>query len=304
MLLALVLLGCGTEAPGPRTVVAKVNGQAITREEFKKALARRETSLDEELLGKPGVREALARQVLEELMTRRLLLQEAARQGTAASAAEVERRVAELSEGYGPREYEAMLKEIGLSSASFRAMVADDLAIERLQDKALGETGEPEAEEVEAFYREHVQELHRPVRARALHIMVASAEEASRLREEILDGADFAQVAKEHSLGPEAARNGSLGWRSPGEMPEAFDDAIFALKPGQVSPVVSSPYGYHLFKLIEVRESGVPSLEEARPAIVAALKAKERDKRYRRWLENLRAGAEVVVSPSFKEALR
>jgi parvulin-like peptidyl-prolyl isomerase len=303
-LIALTFLGCGSEATSSRDAVARVNGQAISRGELQKALAPREASLDEELLAKPGVKEALARQVLDELITRRLLMQEAARRGVFVSGEAIEGRIAGLSEGYSPQEFEAMLKERGLSLDSFRAGLAEDLAIEALLEEALGEAEEPDPQVLEAYYREHVQELHLPLRARALHIMVASAEEADRLRQEILNGADFAEMAGRHSLGPEAGKEGELGWRSPGEMPEAFDEAIFSLKPGQISPVVSSPYGYHLFKLLEVKESGVLSLEEARAGIAAGLKAQDRDVRYRQWLETLRAKADVVMTLSREEAGR
>lgn len=292
---ALILVGCDGETPGTKAVVATVNGQAIAESDFQEAFARRKSALDSNLLAKPGVKEALQRRVLDELIARRLLLQEAVRREVSPSQEAVEQRLAELSQGYAPSDYEAMLKEQGLSPDVFRAKVAEDLTMELLMEKVLGETEPPKTEEVEAYYREHVSQMHRPVRARALHLVVAKAEEAGRLREDILKGADFAELARRHSLGPEAAKNGELGWRSPGEMPEAFDEAIFALKPGEVSPVVSSPYGFHLFKLLEVKESGVPSLEEARPAIVVQLKAGAREAKQRMWLEELQAKANIVV---------
>lgn len=303
-LAALALLGCGSQGSGSGAVAASVNGQAITEGEFQQALARRKAALGEKPPVAPGAESALEHRVLEELIVRRLLLQEAARRGVSASADEVERRIQELSGSYDPDEYQAILREQGLTPDSFRAMVAEDLTMELLMEQAAGQIEAPGQEEVEAYFREHAEGLRRPFRARALHLVVASAEDAARLREAILKGEDFAEVARRHSLGPEADQNGDLGWRSPGELPEAFDDAIFSLKAGEVSPVVASPFGYHLFKLLEVKESGTPSLDEARPYIVAQLKEEAREARQQRWLEELRAKAEVVVSRKVQEESR
>lgn len=302
--LALLVAGCDFGGSGPHSAVATVNGEAITREQFEEALALRRDALDQGLQSEPAVREALESRVLEEMITRRLLLQEAARQGVSPAPDAVGKRLAELFQGYGPDEFNALISERGISPDAFRARVAEDLTMELLVEKAVKRPEAPPADKVEAYYREHLEELHRPVRARALHLMVATAEEAKKLRAEVMKGADFSELARQHSLGPEAAQNGDLGWVSPGQMPEAFDEAIFSLKPKEVSQVVSSPYGYHLFKLLEVKGAGRLSLEEARPAIVARLEAEAREDSYRQWLEELRAQARVVVKEPLKETKR
>lgn len=302
--LTLLVAGCDFGAPGPHSPVATVNGEAITREQFEEALALRRDALDQGLQSEPAVREALESRVLEEMITRRLLLQEAARQGVSPTPDAVGKRLAELFQGYGPDEFNALISERGVSPDAFRARVAEDLTMELLIEKALKVPEAPPADKVEAYYREHLEELHRPVRARALHLMVATAEEAEKLRAVVMKGADFSEMARRHSLGPEAAQDGDLGWVSPGQMPEAFDEAIFSLKPKEVSQVVKSPYGYHLFKLLEVKRAGRLSLEEARPAIVARLEAETREENYKQWLEELRTRARVVVNKPLREAKR
>ncbi|MFQ6672279.1 MAG: peptidyl-prolyl cis-trans isomerase, partial [Candidatus Tectimicrobiota bacterium] len=289
------LVGCDSSSFRGRAVVAAVNGEVITAEALERALALRRDNLAQELAERPEVLRAVEEGVLEELITRRLLLQEAARRGVSISREAVERRLTTLSEGYTLADYEAMLTERGLSLESFRARLSEDLTIERLLDEVLGTAEPPRPEVVEAYYRDHQGDLRRPVRVRTLHLVVSTAEEAWDLREAILAGRDFAETARRHSLGPEAVRDGELGWVSPGQMPEAFDEVIFGLKPGEVSPVVASPYGYHLFKLVEVESEGLPTLEEARPAIVARLGAEARQARYRQWVADLRLRADVVV---------
>ena len=294
----LALAGCDSGSLGSRGAVATVGGQEITAEAFEEALTLRRANLAPELLARPEVQRALEERVLEDLITRHLLLQEAARRGISSSQEAVERRLNVLAEGYSSAEYEAMLAERGHSLQPFRASLAEDLAIERLLKEVVGRPESTKAGVVEAYYMSHKGELHRPVRARTLHLVVSSADEAQSVREAILAGGDFAETARRRSLGPEAVRNGELGWVSPGHMPEAFDEAIFSLKPGGVSPVVASPYGYHLFKLVEMVPASVPTLEEARPEIVALLEGEAREARYRQWVAELRARTTVIVHPT------
>ncbi len=296
--LILALAGCDSGAFGPRGAVATVGGQEITAEAFEEALILRRANLAPELLARPEVQRALEERVLEDLITRNLLLQEAARRGISSSQEAVERRLKVLTEGYSSAEYEAMLAERGYSLQSFRESLAEDLAIERLLEEVFGSPEPTKPGVVEAYYMSHKGELNRPVRARTLHLVVSTADEARSVREAILAGGDFAETARRSSLGPEAVRNGELGWVSPGQMPEAFDEAIFSLKPGGVSPVVASPYGYHLFKLVEMVPASVPTLEEARPEIVALLEGEAREARYRQWAAELRAQTSVIVHPT------
>jgi len=296
--LVLALAGCDSGSVEPRGAVATVSGQEITAEAFEEALTLRRANLAPELLARPEVQWALEERVLEDLITRHLLLQEAARRGISSSQEAVERRLKVLAEGYSSAEYEAMLAERGHSLQSFRASLAEDLAIERLLEEVVGRPEPPKPGVVKTYYMSHKGELHRPVRARTLHLVVSTADEAKSVREAILAGGDFAETARRRSLGPEAVRNGELGWVSPGQMPEAFDEAIFSLQPGEVSPVVASPYGYHLFKLVEMVPAGVPSLEEARSEIVALLGGEAHEARYRQWVAELRARTTVIVHPT------
>jgi len=101
------------------------------------------------------------------------------------------------------------------------------------------------------------QELH------ASHILVKTEEEAKAVKAELDGGADFATIAKEKSIDPGAANGGDLGFFSKGMMVGPFEDAAFALTVGQVSEPVQSQFGWHVIKLLETRESTVPTFEEA-----------------------------------------
>jgi peptidyl-prolyl cis-trans isomerase D len=90
---------------------------------------------------------------------------------------------------------------------------------------------------------------------------------------EARSGRDFAAAAKKYSEDPSAAQGGELGWISPGQLLPALDQAVFALKKGEMSGILESPLGYHIFKAEDVKQEKTTALKEATPEIVRAVKA-------------------------------
>lgn len=105
----------------------------------------------------------------------------------------------------------------------------------------------------------------------AAHILVKTEEEAKTLKSEIDAGADFAEMAKEHSSDGAAAGGGDLGWFSDGMMVKPFQDAVVALEVGAVSAPVQTQFGWHLVKLIETRIKSAPTLDDMREDLAAEI---------------------------------
>lgn len=137
---------------------------------------------------------------------------------------------------------------------------------------------------------------------RVRHILIKTGElvppnEAQRrieqLRERIVDGANFAETARAHSEDVGSAANGgNLGWMNPGQTVPEFEKAMNALKPGELSAPVKSPFGVHLIQVQERRERDVSQEREAATAR-QQLHARKADERYEQWLRQLRDEAFV-----------
>lgn len=120
---------------------------------------------------------------------------------------------------------------------------------------------------------------------------VVSEAEARRklenIRERIVNGVDFAEQARLNSQDGSAAKGGDLGWLSPGDTVPEFERAMDALKIGELSPVVQSPFGMHLIQVQERRERDV-SVERQRNSARQALRERKLDEAYQDWLRQLR----------------
>ncbi|MEL6582983.1 MAG: peptidylprolyl isomerase [Pseudomonadota bacterium] len=106
----------------------------------------------------------------------------------------------------------------------------------------------------------------------ASHILVESEELAADLITQLVDGADFATLAQEHSIGPSGPRGGALGWFGPGQMVPTFDEAVQALEVGEVSAPVETQFGWHVVILNDTRMSQLPTLDSMREDLTAQLR--------------------------------
>ncbi|TBX20494.1 peptidylprolyl isomerase [Nioella sediminis] len=145
------------------------------------------------------------------------------------------------------------------------------------------------AEELQAAYDAEFGEMEAVTEYNASHILVETQEEALALVEELEGGADFAELAREHSTGPSGPNGGQLGWFTAGMMVPSFEEAVFALEVGEVSPPVETRFGWHVVILNDSRDQAAPALEEVREQLEEGL----RQARVDAHIESLTAAAEI-----------
>ena len=122
---------------------------------------------------------------------------------------------------------------------------------------------------IQAAYKARFSEAEPTTEYNASHILVETEAEALELRKQLDDGADFAALAKKESTGPSGANGGSLGWFGPGMMVKPFEDAVLAMKAGDISEPVKTQFGWHILILNESRLQDTPSLESIRAELEA-----------------------------------
>lgn len=128
----------------------------------------------------------------------------------------------------------------------------------------------------------------------ASHILVETEEEAQAIKEELDNGADFAEMAREKSTGPSGPGGGSLGWFGAGMMVPTFEAAVIEMEPGAVSAPVQTQFGWHVIKLNETRKTKTPELEEVREELELQI----RQTLVQTTIEEITAAAEVDRSAS------
>jgi peptidyl-prolyl cis-trans isomerase C len=126
--------------------------------------------------------------------------------------------------------------------------------------------------------------------------VVANREEAQQLRDRLRrDPSKFAEVARKSSIGPEGKNGGDLGYIGRGSgYPEVFD-TCFGLPLNVLSEVTPSPYGFHLFKVVDRKPAQKRTFEQARGAISEKLLREKRSKAQQDYLDALRKRAQIQI---------
>lgn len=131
--------------------------------------------------------------------------------------------------------------------------------------------GMTEADVQAAYDAKYATDFSGPMEFNASHILVDTIEEATKIREQLLGGADFAETAKTMSTGPSGPSGGSLGWFGPGAMVPAFEQAVTTMKPGEISEPTKTNFGWHIIKLNDARAQAAPTLDAVRDDLVNEL---------------------------------
>ena len=150
-------------------------------------------------------------------------------------------------------------------------------------------------EEITEYYEENKEEFIKDEEYHLRHILVETQEEAEAVLEKISGGADFAELAKERSLCPSREQGGDLGFIARGRTVKPFEDAAFALKPGEISEVVKTQFGYHIIKLEEISLERQKTLEESKREIEFILLPEKQQQAFTRWLSSLKDEANVQI---------
>ena len=138
---------------------------------------------------------------------------------------------------------------------------------------------------------------------RARHILIKTSELVSeneakerlvKLKERLDNNADFAELARLQSEDASAARGGDLSWLSPGDTVPEFEKAMDALKPGEISQPVRSPFGWHLIQVLERRNQDM-SQQQQRLRARQALRDQKSDEAFQEWVRQLRDKAFVEI---------
>ena len=159
-------------------------------------------------------------------------------------------------------------KSVALAMENQRRSLMANLAIDAILATAVTD------EKLQAEYDAAYGNVEAGQEYNAAHILVETEEKAKELVAEARGGADFAELAKEHSTGPSGPNGGSLGWFGAGMMVPPFEAATFALEVGAISDPVQTQFGWHVIKLNETRAIEAPSLEEVRGELEATVQQK------------------------------
>lgn len=316
--------------------IATVNGHLILAKTYEMYLKNGREALGFDEKSDEGRRQLdrLREGIVSELIDRSLIRDEIERGGLtipAESLSSAERKT--IAEMGGEQQYDSYLLAHGFNRDEYREIIKSELYGELLR-KELNKALSVSDEEVRSYYVEHQKdaEFQQPERVTAAHILVAARpaliaqrlqnekklsgdalaaavrEEMERLRQRAQElrrkaarGADFAALARETSDDAGTRdRGGDLGAFTRQSHAQAFDDAAFSMKVGQISDVVQTDFGFHIIKKTKHEPARTKTLAEAAPEIRGLLQHKLEAQKLTEWLNEARTKARVYIEEPYR----
>jgi len=256
-------------------VIAIVNDEALTQYDINEQKRVVLGQMKSSNLTPPSP-EVLEKQLLERLITERVLLQYAKETGIRIDDTTVERALARIAEDnkLSNDEFKKAVEREGIPFAKYRADIRNEITVQRLREREVEGRVNVSDAEVDYLLATLESQAGGEVEYRLAHILVLVPEQAStdqidvRQRRaetalaQVRSGTDFSQVAAGFSDAQDALQGGNLGWRAPARLPTVFADSVRKMKPGDVSPVLRSASGFHIVKLLEIRSRNSPTVIE------------------------------------------
>jgi len=306
-LLWIALPALASEKKALEGKVAVVNGVVINQEDFdremggvqQRLLASGRSLSDSQLL-------ELRKNVLENLINLELLYQGAKKSGVKVGDAVIKDHLKTLKKRFGSKkEFKKALENMNLSEAALRVQTKKTLTVKQFVDKQVVQDIAVSDKELRAYYDSHPESFRQPEQVKASHILIKAGPQAKesekalarkKLKEaqqRLGKGEDFAVLAKEVSEGPSSARGGDLGYFGRGQMVKPFEETAFALKPGEVSDIVETNFGYHLIKCTDKKPKTTIAYEDVKDKLHQYLKQQEMREKVGLYVEELKRKAKV-----------
>jgi peptidyl-prolyl cis-trans isomerase SurA len=286
-------------------IIAVVNNDAITLAELQESIVTYRNENPTSRSAGPSDEE-LRRDFLNRLIESRLQLQEADREKVVVEETELNEEFLDRIKRYGvttEEEFEKLLKGQGVTMDSIKKRLRDGLKVNKLVRRKVALRVSVTEAEIDRYLEENRAKLETGLSFHARHILIAPegtddvAWESARIKAEMLrtqlqDGADFTELARQHSRDATAKDGGDLGTLKRGELAPDVESELLALAPGQISRPVRSPLGLHVFRLESKETLEGPSI---RQQIRDILFRQQYETRLDAWLKEIKQRAIIEV---------
>lgn len=297
----------------PDAVVVTVNGQVVTEKEVAGEVAKRVAGQKTRMPAGASLPDSYAQQirmrVVDSKVERILLNQAMADNNLNISDEQIMDEIKKIAgkKGQSMEDVEKEIANWGMTIDDLKEQILMQMQAKALMEATGGDIVVTD-EDIQAFYDQNPQYFESKEQVQASHILIKFENNATEeqkaeakakidgLLVQVKEGADFAELAKENSDCPSSAKGGDLGMFGRGQMVPPFEQAAFAMNIGDVSDVVETRFGYHIIKLIDKKEAGTTSFDEAKEQITDYLTQQKQREAWTQYNKTMHDEATIEYS--------
>jgi peptidyl-prolyl cis-trans isomerase SurA len=301
-------------------IIARVNNDVITRSDYEKAEAQLREEVAHDCQGCPADRmdaefKAQQKDLLRGLIDQSLMVQRAKDMGISMES-DVIKRLDDVRKQNGLASLEELEKAVessGLAWEDYKTTIRNGLLTQEVVRREVGSHITIPNDEVKKYYDAHPQEFTRPEQVVLSEILLStegkSPEEiagvekkADDLRNRVIKGDEFSEIAKRYSEGSTAKDGGELGTFKRGEMAPQLEDVVFKMDKGQITEVIQTKTGFEILKVDNHYQAGLQPVDKVENEIMNHLYMEKMQPQMRDYLGQLREESYVMVKPGYTDS--
>jgi len=289
--------------------VAVVNGAPIEKDEFDgEVFLIQKTVLG---LGKPLSCEqvsSIRREVLESMIRRELLYQAARKSGIKPDENAINKDINSLKQQFSDEtEYKNELSKRGINEEVLRARMIRNSLVQKYVSKEFTDKVDVTDKEIQDYYQKNIDLFKQPFQIRVSHISIQSDPKdgdsrkkelrgkAEKILKNLKDDKDFADLAREYSDGPTKNKGGDLGYLRKGQLEKQFESKVLALKKGEITDIIETEYGFHIFKVTDIKPETILAYENVKEKVKKFLVDEKTKQEADKYARKLREKTDVKI---------
>ena len=298
----------GVSAASQEGVAARVNGEPIYAAELQRAKKTFMASRPNVKLT-PEQEKEFDEQALQQLISVELLRQGGRNLPIKDIDKQIDDKVNEAKKRFPTEaDFQKQIATIDMTEDDLREYTRRDIIISNFVQQNFEFKASVSDKEIKKFYDENTDKFLQKESVRASHILIAvedkatdadkkkALEKANAVKRALSGGADFADQAKKFSTCPSKQQGGDLGYFGRGQMVPAFEEAAFAMSPGETSDVVETQFGYHIIKVIDKKPESTMAYEDVKEQISNHLKNQKISEAISAYLDSARKKAKIDIN--------
>jgi parvulin-like peptidyl-prolyl isomerase len=300
MFLICICSACSMSTGSNQAVVIRVGNRSITGEDITRIVNL--TSLEN---GIPvGVVWSSMNSIVNKIVNNSLILEFGKDRGIELGEIELERAIQDILQDYPGESFKEILLARCIDYGEWKQRLREQLLIGKIVKERTKSIGPISYEEIRSYYEQRCEDFSHPPRVKFVHVIAATRRDAETLLVRLKDGENMEKIVEDESHGRGIQVDHSMSWYTKDMLPPALSEAAFSIAVGQISPIIETPYGFHVIKVVQRELAGRKDLLEVIGEIEETLLSKERESCYARWLEELRQHYPVTVNYTLLDTIR
>ena len=298
-LVPVLIHGCGLFEGDKNGAVLVVGSRHVAPDELKKDMAFITAGMDVPVI----LRARLKDQLIEQIIDHYLIMEYGRENTITLSENELKSAINDIRKEYTEDGFQDALLRGYVDLEEWKDLLRKQLLKNKIIKRATKKISPSSYQDIQRYYVNNQDEFRYPRMLEFRQIVTRTKEEAENLLQRLRNGELMSELARKYSIAPEAENGGKVGWVALGHLDESMEKILFSMSQGKTSPVIKTPYGYHIFEVLSIRPEGMKKLPEVIFEIESKFINQKREAAYKKWLGELRTHFKVKVNKQLLNTL-